>query len=259
MSAALQSTRHGQTMVLTLSNPEQRNALDPAIHAAGIEALNVAESSDEVRCVVITGEGTVFSGGSDARQLQAEQRASAFEQAAHVEGLHSWIESIRTFPKPVLAAVEGAATGDGFALALACDFIVAARNAVFALDQSRAALSPVGGASWHLARAMPRALATELLMLGDAIEAERLQALGIVNRIAAPGSALQTALGLADRLGACAPNALASIKELLHDAGSAALSAQMARERDLFVTHLHHPNAGIALAATLDKTTPHFR
>lgn len=259
MSAALQSTRHGQTMVLTLSNPEQRNALDPAIHAAGIEALNVAESSAEVRSVVITGEGAVFSGGGDVQRLRAEQRETALEQAAHVEGLHSWIESIRTFPKPVLAAVEGAATGAGFALVLACDFVVAARNAVFALDQSRLALSPVGGASWHLARAMPRQLATELLMLGEDIDAERLHALGVVNRIAAPGSALQTALALAAALDAHAPNALVSIKELVNEAGGAALSTQMARERDLFVTHLHHPNAGIALAATLDTAPPHFR
>lgn len=258
MSAALQSTSHGQTMVLTLSNPEQRNALGPDIYAAGIEALNVAESSPEIRSVIITGAGALFSVGGSLQRLQANRHEPPEHQAQSTEGLHSWIESIHTFPKPVIAAVEGAAQNSGFSLVLACDLIVAARDARFVMDHSTVALSPDGGASWSLARAMPRQLASELLLLGEGMDAERLHALGIVNRLAAPGAALADALALADRLNERAPNALASIKELLGEAGDATLPTQLARERDHFMLNLHHPNAGAGLAAFLDKTRPRY-
>src|SRR5665647_2873456 len=130
MTAELKRSSEGQTLVLTLSNPEHRNALGPEIYTESIEAL------------------------------------------------HNWIEVIRTFPKPVIAAVEGAAAGAGFSLALACDFIVAADNAVFVMAYSNIALSPDGGASWSLTRALPRQLVTELLMCGERISAQRLHNLG---------------------------------------------------------------------------------
>jgi enoyl-CoA hydratase/carnithine racemase len=114
MAAELKSTSHGRTMVLTISNPEQRNALGPDIYAAGVEALNVAENSAEVRSVVIVGEGSIFSAGGNLQRLQANRQQPHEVQAQGIEGLHSWIEAIHAFPKPVIAAVEGAAAGAGF-------------------------------------------------------------------------------------------------------------------------------------------------
>jgi enoyl-CoA hydratase/carnithine racemase len=258
MPASLQSTSHGKTMVLTLSNPEHRNALGPEIYAAGIEALSVAEGNPDVRTIVIAGEGTTFSAGGNLARLQSNRQLLPEVQSQSIEGLHSWIEAITTFPKPVIAAVEGAAAGAGFSLALACDAIVAATNAVFVMAYSNVALSPDGGGSFHLARALPRQLVTELLMLGERITPERLHALGVVNRLCSPGAALEEALAMAERLNARAPNALASIKELLNGAGSASLNAQLASERDHFVSNLHHPNAGIGIAAFLNKETPRY-
>ena len=258
MPAQLQAAREGQTLVLTLSNPELRNAIDPAMYAAGIEALNVAESSAEVRSVVITGAAGVFCSGGNLLRLQASRQADPQVQAQSIEGLHSWIETIRTFPKPVIAAVEGAAAGAGFSLALACDLVVAARNAVFVMAYSNVALSPDGGASWSLSQSLPRQLATEILMCGDRLTAERLHDLGIVNRVTEPGSALTTALALAEQLNARAPNVLASIKELVSDAPRNTLSAHLASERDHFVKNLHHANAGAGIAAFLDKHTPQY-
>lgn len=258
MTAELRSTSEGLTMVLTISNPEHRNALGPEIYAAGVEALNVAESSAEVRSVVITGDGAVFSAGGNLQRLQANRQLPPDVQARSIEGLHNWIEAIRTFPKPVIGAVEGPAAGAGFSLALACDFIVAARNAVFVMAYSNIALSPDGGGSWNLSRALPRQLVTELLMCGERIGAERLHQLGIVNQLAEPGNALQGALELAERLNARAPNALASIKELVSEAPSSTLSRHLALERDHFVRNLHHANAGIGINAFLEKKPPRF-
>lgn len=258
MTASLKSHSHGQTMVLTISNPEHRNALGPEMYAAAVEALAVAENSAEVRCVVITGEGRLFSAGGNLRRLQGNREQPPEVQAQSIEGLHSWIEAVRTFPKPVIAAVEGPAAGAGFSLALACDFIVAARDAVFVMAYSNVALSPDGGASWTLSRALPRQLVTELLMCGERIGAERLQALGVVNRVTDSGAALTEALALAAQLNTRAPNALASIKELINDAPHALLNRQLAAERDHFVRNLHHANAGEGIRAFLDKRPPHY-
>jgi Enoyl-CoA hydratase/carnithine racemase len=258
MPAELKSTSHGQTMVLTLSNPEYRNALGPDIYAAGIEALNVAESSSDVRSVVIVGEGAIFSAGGNLQRLLANRQQSPDYQSQSIEGLHSWIEAIRAFPKPVIAAVEGAAAGAGFSLALACDFLVAAANSTFVMAYSSVALSPDGGSSWSLSRTLPRQLATELMMCGERISAQRLHELGVVNRLTDAGCALADALKLSDGLNARAPNALASIKELLNEAAHNTLNSHLAAERDHFVRNLHHANAGIGIAAFLAKQTPRF-
>jgi enoyl-CoA hydratase/carnithine racemase len=258
MTAELRSTSEGLTMVLTICNPEHRNALGPEIYAAGVEALNVAESSPEVRSVVIAGEGAVFSAGGNLQRLQANRQLPPDVQARSIEGLHNWIEAIRTFPKPVIGAVEGPAAGAGFSLALACDFIVAARDAVFVMAYSNIALSPDGGGSWSLSRALPRQLVTELLMCGERISAERLHQLGLVNRLTESGNALQGAFELAERLNARAPNALASIKELVSEAATSTLSRHLSMERDHFVRNLHHVNAGIGINAFLQKKPPRF-
>jgi len=245
-------------MVLTISNPELRNALGPEIYAAGVEALSVAETHAEVRSVVITGEGGTFCAGGNLQRLQANRHQPAEVQAQSIEGLHSWIEAIRTFPKPVIAAVEGPAAGAGFSLALACDFIVAAGSAVFVMAYSNVALSPDGGASWSLTQALPRQLVSELLMGGERVTAQRLHELGVVNRVTADGAALDEALALAQRLNAKAPNALASIKELMNEAAAACLTRQLAAERDHFVKNLHHPNGGIGIEAFLAKRKPDY-
>jgi enoyl-CoA hydratase/carnithine racemase len=258
MTAQLLSTSEGQTLVLTLSNPEFRNALGPEMYAAGVEALSVAESSPDVRSVVITGANGIFSAGGNLQRLQNNRQLPPEHQAQSIEGLHNWIEAIRTFPKPVIAAVEGPAAGAGFSLALACDLIVAARNSVFVMAYSSIALSPDGGGSWSLSRAVPRQLASELLMCGERIGAERLQQLGVVNRLTEAGQSLQQALELCEQLNARAPNALASIKDLLSDADGSTLNRQLARERDHFVKNLHHNNAGIGISAFLNKQKPDY-
>ena len=259
MAGSLKSTSESGSLVLTLSAPGHRNALGPEIYAAGIEALNAAENNPEIRSVVLTGEGSVFCAGGDLQRLLSNRRASPEVQAQSVEALHNWIEAIRTYPKPVIAAVEGAAAGAGFSLALACDFIVAAENAVFVMSYSTVGLSPDGGGSWTLARALPRALASELLLGAERISAGRLRELGLVNRVTVAGGALGEAMVLAARLNARAPNVLASIKDLINDAPANTLTEQLDSERDYFVRNLHHANGGEGIDAFLHKRLPHYR
>ena len=258
MAAELHQSRSGQTLVLTIANPEHRNALGPEIYAAGAGALAAAGADADIRSVVIVGAGAVFSAGGNLQRLLANRSQAPEVQAHSIEAMHRWIRAIRGCPKPVIAAVEGAAAGAGFSLALACDFVVAADDTVFVMAYSNIALSPDGGASWSLARALPSQLVNELLMCGSRLDARRLHGLGMVNRVVPAGSALNEALDLARQLNARAPNVLASIKGLTQLAATQPLEPHLDAERDQFVQNLHHANAGIGIQAFLAKAKPVF-
>jgi enoyl-CoA hydratase/carnithine racemase len=169
------------------------------------------------------------------------------------------MEAIHTFPKPVIAAVEGAAAGAGFSLVLMCDLVVAARDSIFVMAYSTIALSPDGGGSWNLSQTLPRQLAAELMLLGERISAERLHDFGSVNRLVESGTALTQALDLAERINARAPNAMQSIKELINDAPTQSLHVHLTQERDHFVKNLHHANAGLGISAFLNKEKPIYK
>jgi len=248
-SARLQSSTEGQCLVLTIDSPDPRHALTSGLCSAGIEALNVAESNPEVRCVVLTGTGHAFGSGEPLLGLPGTRQGAPEAAADAVEALHNWIETIRAFPKPVIAAVGGVCAGSGLSLALACDLIVAARDSAFSLGQSALGLSPVGGVSWALARSLPRATVMQWLMAGDKLPATRLLELGVINALSEPGQVLSQSLSIAEHLQRRAGHALASIKELVNDAHETSLHQQLAAERSHFVRNLHHPETGARLAA----------
>ncbi len=259
MSAQLKSSTFDQTLILTISNPESRNALGPEICGAGIEALNVAESSRDIHSVIITGEGSSFCSGGNLQRLLGNREKAPEVQSQSIDGLHNWMEVIRSFPKPVIASVEGAAAGAGFSLALMCDFVVAASDAVFVMAYSNIALSPDGGGSWSLGKQLPRQLSSQILMLGEKVSAQQLHKWGVINSITDPGQAFNKALELAERLNQRAPNSLASIKELLNESQELHLNQHLRQERDQFVKNLHHPNSGIGIQAFFDKTKPNYK
>src|SRR3984885_3094559 len=152
------------TLVLKLSNPGARNALHPDMYTAGIEAMNTAERDTSVRAIVLTGADNFFCDGGNLNRLLENRAKDPSVQAASIDMLGEWIVALRSSTKPVIAAVEGAAAGAGFSLALACDLLVAAEDAKFVMSYSRVGLTPDGGGSWFLTRALPRALATEILL-----------------------------------------------------------------------------------------------
>jgi len=262
MSAELLSVRppdHESTLVLTLSNPGARNALHPDMYAAGIEAIDAAERDPSLRAIVLTGADGFFCAGGNLNRLLENRAKDPSVQAASIDLLAAWIGALRDASKPVIAAVEGAAAGAGFSLALAADLLVAADDAKFAMSYARVGLTPDGGGSWFLSRALPRALAAELLFEGKPIGAPRLAELGVVNRLARPGDALDTALAWADDLAKISPHALARIKTLVGNAGTASLDAHLVAERDSFVASLHHRDGLEGISAFLEKRPPTYR
>ncbi|MDI9330134.1 MAG: enoyl-CoA hydratase [Alphaproteobacteria bacterium] len=258
MPAQLKSATQGETLILTLSNPEFRNALGPEIYAAGTEALIAAESNPDIKSVIITGEGEHFCAGGNLNRLLENRKREPQVQASSIEGLHGWIQAIRTFPKPVIAAVEGACAGAGFSLVLMCDMAVAASNSVIVLAYSNVGLSTDGGATWSLARALPRPLASEILMLGGKVSPQMLQQHGLLNQVCEPGQALAQALALAQRLNGRPGNVLASIKELLADGVTESMPTQLDAEKKHFVSNLHHANAETGIRAFFAKQSPKY-
>jgi enoyl-CoA hydratase/carnithine racemase len=262
MPTQLLTERQRQTLVLTLSGPDTRNSLSPQALIAGIEALAVAESDDSVRCVVLRGDGGHFCSGGDLRRLQATRALGDGEgrrtQRQSVERLAGLVEALRTFPKPVIAAVEGFAAGAGFSLALACDLVIAADDARFVMSYGRVGLTPDGGATWQLARMLPRARALRAIWLHEPLDAATLRDWGLVDELAPSGQTLPAALALADRLAQLAPNAVASAKELVNAAPTRSLREQFDAEAVHFVDNLFHANGGEGIAAFLERRAPNF-
>ncbi|WP_454731226.1 MULTISPECIES: oxepin-CoA hydrolase, alternative type [Cupriavidus] len=259
MTAQLLSERVDTTLVLTISNPEARNALHPDIYAASQEALEQAARDDEVRAVVITGADGTFCAGGNLNRLLANRARPQSVQAESIEVLNHWIETLHAFPKPIIAAVEGPAAGAGFSLVLACDFVVAASDAKFVMAYVKVGLTPDGGGSYELARALPRQLASELMMEGKPADAARLAHFGLVNRVVPHGQALTEALRLAEALAEQSPHAAGRIKALINHAGTASLTQHLAEERDNFVAALHHKDGGEGIGAFLEKRKPRYR
>lgn len=253
MPAELLLGREESVLTLTLSNPGARNAMHPDIYAAGISAIDAASRDAAVRAVVITGADNFFCAGGNLRRLLENREKDPAVQGESLEMLGRWISAIRACPKPVLAAVEGAAAGAGFSLALACDLIVAADDARFVMSYSQVGLSPDGGGSWSLSRAVPRALASELLFDAAPIDAPRLHALGVVNRIVGAGQALASALEWAHRLARRSPHALARVKALIEAAPARTLAEQLPLEKQSFLDTLFHADGLEGINAFLEK------
>jgi enoyl-CoA hydratase/carnithine racemase len=258
MPSEMLTERRGKTLVLTLSEPATRNAVSPQACAAGIEALNVADADAAVRAVILRGDGEHFCGGGQLRRLAGVREGPQDEYARSMENMHGFVDAIRAFPKPVIAAVEGWAAGAGFSLALACDLLVAAENANFLMADGKVGLSPDAGGTWHLQRALPRALALQWMWLPEPVPAREMKSLGLVNWLADPGQALNQALRVAERLAEMAPNAIASVKDLVNRAATGGLRPHLDLERDAFVENLFDRNGGEGIQAFFEKRPPRF-
>lgn len=262
MSAELLTSRPAEseaTLVLTLSNPGARNALHPDMYAAGIEALDSAERDPSIRAIVLAGADDFFCAGGNLNRLLENRAKDPSVQAQSIDLLAEWIAALRASSKPVIAAVEGAAAGAGFSLALACDLLVAADDAKFVMSYARVGLTPDGGGSWFLAQALPRQLATEVLMEGKPIGAARLHELGVVNRLTKPHAARDSAIAWGEELGKISPNSIARIKNLLGAAGTQPLADHLVAERDDFVASLHHRDGLEGITAFLEKRAPVYK
>lgn len=202
-------SRESAVTVMTINRPEARNALDAETMAGVGEALVAADADPEVRAVVLTGAGDrAFCAGMDLRAFAAG--GAVLDDSR--PGLEVLTEGV--YPKPVIAAVNGAAVAGGFELMLACDLAVVADHAKFGLPEVKRGLVAAGGGT-NLPRRVPLALALELALTGETVDAARVLELGLVNRVVPGEQVLAEALALADIIARNGPLALRVTKELM--------------------------------------------
>ncbi|MDM0117475.1 enoyl-CoA hydratase [Variovorax sp. J22R133] len=250
--------REGPVLVLAIHTPGKRNAISPGLYGALSDALASATNDATVGAVVLTGADGYFCSGGDLNLLATRRQLAPAQRREKLEGLHDLVRLLCDFPKPIVAAVEGGAAGAGLSMALGCDLLVAARDATFSVAYVKVGLTPDGGATAFLAQSLPRQLLTEMCLTGDRIGAERLHALGVVNRLTEPGGADAEAIALATRLAGGPEQATARIKTLCREAVSNTLDAQLEREAQFMVEAQGTAESAAGIDAFLAKKTPDF-
>ncbi|WP_224389506.1 crotonase/enoyl-CoA hydratase family protein [Pseudonocardia sp. ICBG1293] len=211
--------RRGHVGLITLNRPRAMNAVNSALSVAAGDALAAAGADDEVRVVVITGAGRGFCAGADLKEVA---RGNRIDDRDHPErgfaGLaRHWVD------KPTVAAVNGFALGGGTEIVLACDIAVIDETASLGLPEVKRGLMAAAGGVIRLARQIPQKVALEAALTGEPIPAARAHELGLVNRVAPEGTALDVALDLAGVIAENAPLSVRYSKQVVHrsrDAGS---------------------------------------
>ena len=244
---------------LTLDRPDKLNAVNGALAASLSAAVADAATADEVRVVVITGAGRAFCAGLDLSEPPTLPSATRAERLDPYAWVGTWVRTVVSCEKPVVAAVNGAAAGAGFGLALACDVRLVVASARMTAGYVRRGLSPDAGVSWMLPRHVGLARAADILLTGrdvDAVEAERI---GLASRVLDDATFEEEVRRYAAQLAAGAPVAQALTKRLLARSFDTPLDAALRDElvhiKQCFTTE----DVREAIAAFREKRQPSFR
>ena len=253
-------TRDDGVAVLTLNRPAALNALTVAMGSEFIEAL--AESRAKgARAIVMTGAGRAFCAGGDLREMQQiakkEGRVEAFFDEP-LSLLHDCIRAIRKTPVPIIAAVNGFASGAGCNLALACDLVIAGVSAKFNEAFIKIGLTPDCGGTFILPRLIGWKRAAELLMTGDVIEATRAAEIGMINRAVPDDELMSESLSLAVRLASAPTAAIGRIKVLLDQGAAKDYDGQLDLEHEAQIQSGQSVDFKEGVAAFMEKRTPKF-
>lgn len=244
--------RDGALMIITINRPEAKNAVNRAVSYGVCAAVDELDASDTLRAGILTGAGGTFCSGMD---LKAFLRG----EVTRVEG--RGILGIAMTPprKPLIAAVEGYALAGGFEAMLACDLVVAARDAKFGIPEVKRGLAAAAGGLLRLPRLIAPRVAMELALTGDMIDAERALALGLINRMTEPGGALAEARLLAQRIIANAPLSVAASKKVIVEQRDWPLDEMFARQQVVTAPVLASADAREGAAAFAEKRAPDWK
>ncbi|MGO9961611.1 MAG: crotonase/enoyl-CoA hydratase family protein [Solirubrobacteraceae bacterium] len=249
---AVLTERRERVLVVTINRPEQRNAINAAVAAGIAAALDELDADGAVSIGVLTGAGQGFCSGMDLRAFVAGERPWVGDRG--FAGITQ-----RAAAKPLIAAIEGFAVAGGLEVALACDLIVAARGARLGIPEVKRSLVAAGGGLLRLPRVLPRNVAMELALTGDPIEAERAYELGLVNRLADAGGALDAALELAAVIAANGPLALAASKRILTESVDWPESEFFTRQGEIVGPVMASEDAREGATAFAEKRSPVWR
>jgi 2-(1,2-epoxy-1,2-dihydrophenyl)acetyl-CoA isomerase len=254
--------RDGAAATIELNRPESLNAWNAQLGHDLLAAVTAAAQDDGVRAVVLTGAGRAFSAGADLREVSGrEDRTPEGHPDLHkilTERYHPIITTIRTMPKPVLAAVNGPAVGIGLSLALASDLIVASESAYLLLAFVNIGLVPDGGSSLFVPSRVGFTRASEMAMLGERIPAARALEWGLVNRVLPDDAFATEVAALRDRLAAGPTRSYAATKRQLNHWLYARMDEQLELEADLQQEMAGSPDFAEGVTAFAQKRQPAF-
>lgn len=256
--AGLRIERRGSTVLWIIDRPAQRNALSRGLVRAIGDAARACYHDDSIRSIVLTGAGDkAFCAGADLAERRGMSLGAIREMIA---AYRTELAVVDRMPKPVIAAINGAAYGGGLEIALCCDLRVAARHAQMGLTEVSLAIVPGAGGTQRLTRLVGEARAKELLLLSRRLDADEALALGLVNRLAPEGTtALEAALAWADHFAKGAPIAMAAALEAVDAACDLPLDAGLAAEVRAYEKTLVTEDRIEALDAFLAKRPPIYR
>lgn len=256
MSDDILAHREGGVLTLTFNRLDKKNAITKGMYARLSQELEQAAEDDAVRVAVIQGDVSCFTAGNDlADFLDNPPNMAADAEPAPVV---RFLNILRTFPKPLIAAVAGPAVGIGTTLLLHCDLVYAGDNAAFSLPFVNLGLCPEAGSALLLPALVGYPRAAEKLMLGEAFYAEEAVEMGVVNRILPPQEVNAYAQVQAAKLAAKPMAALRATKAVMK-MGQVGLKAIMDEELKLFGALLRGPAAKEAISAVMEKRKPDFK
>ncbi|QUH00604.1 crotonase/enoyl-CoA hydratase family protein [Saccharopolyspora erythraea] len=248
---AVRTETVGGALVITINRPKARNAVNAEVAEGIAAAIDELDADPALRVGVLTGAEGTFSAGMD---LKAAARGESVSVAG--KGFAGITEAETA--KPLIAAVEGFAFGGGFELALACDLVVAADTARFALPEVKRGLIAGGGGVIRLPKRIPHHVAMELLLTGRTITAERAHALGLANDVVPEGTALDAALAVADELSRNAPLALSAVKRIVREAGAAPEQEAFAKQHKEIAALVRSEDFAEGVRAFGEKRSPEW-
>ena len=252
--ATLIVTREGKVGVITLNRPKALNALNSQLVGELCEVLNVFDKDPEIGCIVITGGEKAFAAGADIKEMQSKTSVEAYSTAFLAP-----YDTIAATRKPIIAAVAGYALGGGCELAMSCDIILAAENAVFGQPEINLGIMPGAGGTQRLTRAVGKAKAMELCLTGRQMRADEAERSNLVSRIVPVESLRDEALKDASKIAGFPTHVVMMIKESINRGFVTTLSEGVRIERNQFYSLFATEDQKEGMAAFIEKRKPEFK
>jgi 2-(1,2-epoxy-1,2-dihydrophenyl)acetyl-CoA isomerase len=246
-----------QVATLTFNSPTKRNALEPAMREELAVALQHIQHDRSIRAVILTGAGGHFCSGGDLKNI-ASANLDNGGWLQRMQTLHAWLQVLLTLDRPVIAAVDGAAAGAGFSLALSADFVLATPRAWFNMSFLKVGLVPDVGALYTLPRVVGVQRAKEIMLSARDIDAQEALRLGIVMALHEPDQLLPRAQAMARSFVGASPAAVALIKRSLNNALGGGLQDMLTAEAQAQALAAGTAEHREAVARFLNKQPPLF-
>lgn len=252
-ASSVLSSQQGEVVTLTLNRPDRMNALDSDMATVLRDAIAAVHGNPTARVLVLRGEGRSFCAGGDVAAMHAHRDDLPAFIDKTIDPFHACVLGLQRLPMPVIACAHGALAGGGFSLAMACDFVIAARSARFVVAYPRLGAPADGGLSFFMTRRLGSGRGLEALTTGGPFTAEQAMQLGLVNRVADDADLQQATDQWVAELLALAPQSLRELKGLVAAQSAGALEAHLDREKAAFLRCAATPEFAARVAAFAEK------